>query len=484
MSSISDYFDVREKQIKIEQSERKTIVGLEAAKAALEGGVIVAKALEEKAKEKTEKGIECLPKVAGVSFDPSFAARCIIVGAGETVRFLPNLKANLAEIAIAGLEPKLKDVELQGEIKLRVLDSRLEIADLVRNFEALMREEPLLRIELAQLSQMLQQAEEMYRNAVAEGDRLVEEWINFRKTTAGAVQEYRFEDMAFRVFRNDALQKYRAALDLAARYTYLAATAYDYDTNLIGSDGRAGEGFLTDIVRERSVGQLIFGVPVAGSPGLADPIARMDLNFQVLKGQMGFNNPQVETNRFSLRREHFGIRDDGAAGDQAWKERMQRFVVPNLWDVPEFRRFARPFAPESTTLQPGLVIPFDTTVTFGLNFFGEELGARDSAYDPTNFATRVRAVGVWLDDYENLPLSATPQGLPDPGGCRRAARRGGGQLRDAPVVRGGPGGQLRQLVSAIGNQATAGRLFRQLVARRCSARGQAGSDDQPALPRL
>ena len=55
--------------------------------------------------------------------------------------------------------------------------------------------------------------------------------------------------MAFRIFRNDALQKYRAQFDLAARYVYLAAKAYDYETNLLGGDNGAGREFLTDIVR-------------------------------------------------------------------------------------------------------------------------------------------------------------------------------------------------------------------------------------------
>ena len=61
---------------------------------------------------------------------------------------------------------------------------------------------------------------------------------------------------------NDALQKYRAAFDMAARYTYLAATAYDYDTNLLRTDSQAGGEFLGDIVRERSLGQILDGEPV------------------------------------------------------------------------------------------------------------------------------------------------------------------------------------------------------------------------------
>ena len=62
----------------------------------------------------------------------------------------------------------------------------------------------------------------------------------FRQRPPPRRQDYRYQDMAFRIFRNDALQKYRAQFDLAARYAYLAATAYDYETNLLGSAERRG----------------------------------------------------------------------------------------------------------------------------------------------------------------------------------------------------------------------------------------------------
>ena len=129
--------------------------------------------------------------------------------------------------------------------------------------------------------------------------------------------------MAFRIFRNDALQKYRAQFDLAARYAYLAATAYDYETNLLGSDNASGREFLTQIVRERNLGQIIDGEPVPGSRGLAGPMGQMAQNFDVLKSQLGFNNPQIETNRFSLRREAFRLLEDSdeRVGGQA-RERV------------------------------------------------------------------------------------------------------------------------------------------------------------------
>ena len=83
--------------------------------------------------------------------------------------------------------------------------------------------------------------------------------------------------------------------------------------------------------------------------------------------------------------------------------------VANLWDIPEFRRYCRSFAPESAGAQPGIVIRFPTTVTAGLNFFGKPLGGGDSSYDSSRFATKVRSAGVWFTGYNGLGLSQTPR---------------------------------------------------------------------------
>jgi hypothetical protein len=150
--------------------------------------------------------------------------------------------------------------------------------------------------------------------------------------------------------------------------------------NLLGTDSRAGQSFLTDIIRQRALGQMRDGFPIAGPPGLADPLARLTENFGVLKTQLGFNNPQTETGRFSLRNELYRLKDSSAAD---WRAELKKSRVDNLWSVPEFRRFCRPFAPESTGPQPGLVIRFATAINFGENFFGKPLSGGDSAYDPS-----------------------------------------------------------------------------------------------------
>jgi hypothetical protein len=187
---------------------------------------------------------------------------------------------------------------------------------------------------------------------------------------------------------------------------FLSAVAYDYETQLLGGRAGAGRAFLTDIVRQRALGEIAGGIPVAGRHGLADPLARLNQNFGVLKGQLGFNNPQTETGRFSLRNEMLRLSD---GSDSEWRAELKKRIVPNLWDVPEFRRYCRPFAPESAGPQLGLVIRFPTTITFGLNYFGWPLGGGDNAYDPTLFATKVRSAGVWFSDYNGSGLSQTPR---------------------------------------------------------------------------
>jgi hypothetical protein len=193
---------------------------------------------------------------------------------------------------------------------------------------------------------------------------------------------------------------------MAARYVYLAARAYDYETTLLDYSTMAGQAFLTDIVRQRTIGMIENGQPLTGS-GLADPMKRMWQNFQVIKPQLGFTNPQEETNRFSLRQELFRILMDEGSND-TWQQVLEACRVDDLWEVPEFRRHCRPFAQEGMA-EPGIVIPFSTSVTSRLNFFGWPYGGGDSYYSATNFATKVRSVGVWFSNYNSVGLGQTPR---------------------------------------------------------------------------
>lgn len=405
-------FDIAVDNLNVTVATRNTLKDLTIATETMNGVATVANRAAGFLNRFASNTAECIPTtfIAGlaVGSDAAKAAKCPIALAGDVAAFTLESVADGLNIAASATDASKEDVEQMSGIRTQINDTNLDLFNTKGVIDELLRKEPLVRAEVFARAEAIKQLVGEYQATLAEGLRAYDSLLTFRREGAAEIQEYRFQDLAFRIFRNDALQKYRAAFDLAARYVYLAAAAYDYETNLLGSDSQAGQQFLTDIVRQRNLGQLISGEPVPGTPGLADSMAQLTLNFDVLKGQMGFNNPQVETNRFSLRSELFRI-PEGPEGDELWRRRLEESRVDDLWTVPEFRQYARPFAPQSAGPQPGLVIEFTTNVTFGLNYFGWELGPGDSSYDSSQFATRIRSVGTWFKDYANLPLAQTPR---------------------------------------------------------------------------
>lgn len=367
--------------------------------------------------------LEGIPKVVGLATDVAAPARGVAKAiSGGSAYGMETVSDNLGLAQeIAGLAKEV--LGLGTELGIEVASQRFEVAQAVAAIEALFRNEAATRIEVYKQAEAIRQIVGRYHATLAEGVRLQDELVRIRAETAADVTEARYQDMTFRIFRNDALQKYRAQFDLAARYVYLTATAYDYEINLLGDDPRSGADFLAQIVRQRSLGQVIDGEPVVGQPGLSDLLGRMIQNFDSVRGQFGFNNPQIEGNRFSLRHELFRIEDEDPANpndpsDLRWRAALRdgrsangatAKWLDNLWDLPEFRRFCRPFAPEVLGPQPGLVIRFPSTIQFGLNYFNLPLGPGDSAFDASRFATKIRSVGVWFSNYDGNGLSFTPR---------------------------------------------------------------------------
>jgi FG-GAP repeat len=349
---------------------------------------------------------EFLPLSAGTANDVTSAGR----GAARLAGAIFGLNGTFAADAFAlqelGYTQAKEIAQQQTQVELTVLNQQFQMTSQLIELRQSIRAYESHKLEVYAMAETVKLQSERFRSLLARAMRLIEERDRFRAETAAQVQEYRYKDMAFRIFRNDALQKYRAQFDLAARYVYLAAKAYDYESNLMEGDPRGpGQDFMTSIIRSRSLGLIQNGVPqtggATGDPGLADPLARMFQNWNlVLKGQLGFNNPQTETGRFSLRSELFRVQP-GFSANATWREVLRRHVVDNLFDLPEFQRYCIPFQPHDP-VEPAIVIPFATTINFGLNFFGWPAGGGDNDYDSTHFATKIRSVGVWFANYNSL----------------------------------------------------------------------------------
>lgn len=354
---------------------------------------------------------ESIPKslIAGMALggDTLAPARAAIKAAEQGVRAsFGTLKKIALGVSIAADIAK-SVAESTRDGKLSVLDQNSDILNLQLALEKTMRTQESKQIEVQSLTERLSQAQERYRLALTRGERLIAERTSFRAQTATAIQADRYADMTFRIFRNDALGKYKTSYDLAARYVYLAAKAYAYETGQWGMATNSSSEFLADIVRAQSLGRVQDGEPltggVTGDPGLADVMARMKANWEVLQGRLSFNNPSRETSRFSLRSELFriGSPEDASAratSDESWRRTLWSYKVDNLAELSEFRRYCLPFSPMNAQ-EPALVIPFSTTIEARKNFFGWDLAGGDHAYDSTHFATKIRSVGVWFSNF-------------------------------------------------------------------------------------
>jgi len=344
--------------------------------------------------------------------DIYFAVRAAIMAASDAQEAIGTWKELLLEMSsiaatfiVDTTEYGTTIAKLTHDYNLEADDQEAQIGELVR------RQQEAVAAAQAEFQGLIQ----AYQAMVAveqEGARLLATRQRTRTETANRINAMRYNDMAFRIFRDDAVSRYQSAFDLAARYTYLAAKAYDYETGLLPADTVADPGskFLGDVVRARTIGLIANGQPQVASrytkPGLADILAQMKANWADLDGLLGFNNPQRLRERFSLRTELYRIAP-GAAGDENWRQALEECRVDNLFNLSAFTRYCLPFSAQGglQPQEPGLVIPFSTTIDFGHNFFGRVLAGTDSAYDSSHFATKIRSVGVWFSNYNNNVIS-------------------------------------------------------------------------------
>jgi hypothetical protein len=249
--------------------------------------------------------------------------------------------------------------------------------------------------------QELDEALRAYRATLAEAGRIQQEREVFRQRTAAVIQGFRSRDAAFRIFRNEKLERYKTMFDLAAQYAFMAAKAYDYETGLL--DTSAGREFVNRIIRSRALGVMRDGQPQfagsdTGDPGLSSAMAEMNADWAVLKGRLGIKNPDAYGTTTSLRTENFRFMAD-TNGDVNWRTMLNQARKANLLDDPDVRRYCLQIDPGNGLPVPGLIVEFSTTIADGLNIFGRPLAPGDHYFSPSSFATKIFGMGVSLEGY-------------------------------------------------------------------------------------
>lgn len=266
--------------------------------------------------------------------------------------------------------------------------------------------------------QDLDDAKRKYDQMVAQGERIQEQRQTFRQHAAAIIQGYRVRDAAFRIFRNEKLERYQTLFNLAAQYSFLAAQAYDYETGLLNTD--QGKAFLNQLISAQALGVIVGGQPQfsgsdTGDPGLSSALAEMNGDFQVLKGRLGFNNPDGYSTTVSLRSENYRILP-GADGKSSWQDVLQKGRMADLLSDPDVVRYCMQIDDGSGLPVPGIVLSFSTVIADGINLFGLPLAAGDHNFSSSSFATKIFSVGVDFDGYIGMdnPTGGTSTNITDP----------------------------------------------------------------------
>ncbi len=360
-----------------------------------------------------EKSKAAIPTVLGtgmaITVDPKALSQFATLGPElQTIISLRSLLGT-AQVAVIAARKEWEIIQLiadqigqQSDYAFEIKDLAAQISDAVGQYLASLDNLQVVWGDLLE-------AQERYNKLIADGQRILDEREMVRKQAVDTLSRARYNDMFFRLTQNEGMGRYSTAFDLAQKYVWLAAKAYDYETGgqlALESDG-SGKQFLNEIVGSRMIGETDNGSPMLwggdGDSGLSDILARMKANWLVLKPRLGINNPQQEVTWFSLRQEAFRIKPD-ATGNAAWRTELTKYWVDDLLALPTYKRFCQPLQSQDGLAfkEPALVIPFSTTIDFAKNFFGKDLAGGDNGFSSSHFATKIYAAGIYFDGYNKV----------------------------------------------------------------------------------
>ena len=357
----------------------------------------------------SDAALKAVPKLLVVGFsngtDPSAPAAATLAtaqaaasGSINWVRFFRKALAGAFELGVN------ERINSRNFYEIGALEGSSGRMDRIYSIDMQLQELQLGVHAINEAIQNLSDATASYQKLVAQGDRIQAEREVFRRRAAALTQGYRTRDAAFRVFRDEKLERYNSLFDLASRYAFLAAKAYDYETGLLHTD--QGMEFIDRIVGSRALGIVAGGEPQfagsnTGDPGLSSTLAEMAAEWQVLRGRLGLNNPDVYNTIVSLRTENYRVLP-GSDGDVNWRDVLSAGRMSNLLDDEDVVRHCMQIDLDDGLPVPGIVLEFGTEITAGNNLFGQPLAGGDHAFDVSLFATKIHSVGVVLEGYQGM----------------------------------------------------------------------------------
>jgi hypothetical protein len=175
-------------------------------------------------------------------------------------------------------------------------------------------------------------------------------------------------------------------------------------------------------------------------------MARLQSDWAVAKGRLGINNPDTNGTLFSLRRELFRITTSANSTEDElnWQQALEQHRVADITSDPDLADACAGLRRTNGAPVPGFVIPFNTTIEPGKNFFGLPLAEGDHAFSESNFATKIFSSGVVLRGYQGMTLNYQTTG-------NTTSTNGNATLSATPYVYLIPCGQDKMQAPPLGN---------------------------------
>ena len=369
---------------------------------------------------------EASPKVTGTIvglsngmildiFAPARSAA--LAGAAQAAQVL-DVAAVAADVVVLDRRIARDMVHLDATIERVQNGQRLADRTRVDELERHLRQESLLRNELFQRHDNLVAAVAEYRSTRESAQRLLVERNRFRTRTGTDFEQLRYREMAFRLLRREAADRYRAQFDAAQLDVLMLARQLDFETNLSLRD-RERRGWLTmeeELVRTRTLGKLDGDRPVPGG-GLTGIVHRLRNEYDDFQSFVRGAERNV-TETLDIRQGLFDIpqdleSEDGQAisisvsNDAIWRERLRGYVAPSIEAVPGLVGCCRGLPPGHV-----LVLPFETPFLANgenlYNHFGRLKGPGDEGFDDSLLGATLTGVEVHLDHYPNHLLGSDP----------------------------------------------------------------------------
>ena len=361
--------------------------------------------------------IKAVPSVIGAGLTVVTSPRSV----AEAVAAMTDTASLTAKVVLKNtsiaLDTALKEAEVGVDTAYEIYSWYKDYFSMTEQFKSAALDVNSAYRGLIDAMQKLEVAVDAVNTEIGNAEAVLAKRENARKRQVDKLSQLRYNEMLFRKIRDKSLSRYTAAFDVAQKYVFMAAQAYDYETALRRENDGSGDAFKAKIVATRSLGAFdADGEPLVaddGDLGLAGYLAQMDANWQVLKPRLGINNPQPYTTWFSLREELFRIYGT-EAGNANWAEELKKHWVDDIQSHPAYRRHCQKFQSQFGVKEkePGLVIPFSTTIDYAKNLFGQDLAGNDHAYDSSWYSTRIAAAGVWFDGYNEKSADAVRSAQP------------------------------------------------------------------------